>query len=99
MKLGLFFSDLRGIEDTYNRLSAEELGVFLVSNGIYHAVLKENGNPSKVLDKKGATFYVLKEDLQTRGFKEEEVDSRVKVINYDDLVDLIMDKYEKLAWL
>jgi len=99
MRLGLFYSDLRGLEGTYNRLTAEELGVFLVSNGIYHAVLKENGVSSPILDKKDATFYVLKEDLETRGFGSNEVDSRVKVINYDDLVDLIMDKYEKLAWL
>jgi sulfur relay protein TusB/DsrH len=99
MKLGLFFNELHGIEDTYDRINSQELGVFLVSNGIYHAVLKENGKPSKILNKKGASFYVLKEDLQTRGFSEGEVDSRVKVISYDDLVDLVMDRYEKLAWL
>lgn len=99
MKLGLFYSELRGIEETYNRITAQELGVFLVSNGIYHAVLKESGKPSRILDKKGATFYALNEDLQTRGFSDSEIDSRVKVINYDELVDLIMDKYEKLAWI
>jgi sulfur relay protein TusB/DsrH len=99
MKLGLFYSDLRGMEETYNRLIAKDLGVFLVSNGVYHAVLKENGKSSPILDKKGVTFHVLKEDLQTRGLSDGEVDSRVKVISYDDLVDLIMDKYEKLAWL
>ncbi|MBI5198818.1 MAG: hypothetical protein HZA09_02245 [Nitrospirae bacterium] len=99
MRLGLFYSDLRGTEAIYNRITAQELGVFLVSNGIYHAVLKENGKPSPILDKKGATFYILKEDLETRGFSDNEVDKRVKVIAYDDLVDLIMDKYEKLAWL
>lgn len=99
MKLGVFYSDLRGMEETYQRLTAEELGVFLVSNGIFHAVLKENGKSSTILDKKGATFHVLQEDLLTRGFNEADVDSRVKVITYDTLVDLIMDKYEKLAWL
>ncbi|MEW6409118.1 MAG: sulfurtransferase complex subunit TusB [Nitrospirota bacterium] len=98
MGLGVFYNDLRGLEGFYQRLTAKELGVFLVSNGVYHAVLKENGKPSPVLEK-NATFYVLKEDLQTRGFNEGEVDRRVKVITYDDLVDLIMDKYEKLAWL
>lgn len=99
MRLALFYSDLRGIESIYNRITAHELGVFLVSNGIYHAVLKENGKPSPILDKKDATFYILKEDLETRGFSDNEVDKRVKVIGYDDLIDLIMDKYEKLAWL
>lgn len=99
MVLGVFYSDLRGLEGIYQRLTAEDMGIFLVSNGIYHAVLKEDGKPSPILEKKNATFYVLKEDLQTRGFNEGEVDGRVKVITYDDLVDLIMDKYEKLAWL
>lgn len=99
MKLGLFYNDLRGIGETYNRLTAQELGIFLVSNGVYHAVLKEKGSSSPILDKKDAAFYVLREDLETRGFSETEVDKRVKVISYDDLVGLIMDKYEKVAWL
>lgn len=99
MKLGLFYNDLRGIDETYNRLNAKELGVFLVSNGVYHAVLKEKGSSSPILNKKDATFYVLREDLETRGFSESEVDKKVKVISYDDLVELIMDKYEKFAWL
>lgn len=99
MKLGLFYNDLRGIDETYNRLTAQELGVFLVSNGVYHAVLKEKGSSSPILNKKDADFYVLREDLETRGFSESEVDKRVKVIGYDDLVGLIMDRYEKFAWL
>jgi len=99
MRLGLFYNELRGIDETYNRLTAQELGVFLVSNGVYHAVIKEKGSSSPILNKKDAAFYVLREDLETRGFSESEVDKRVKVISYDDLVDLVMDRYEKLAWL
>ncbi len=98
MKLGVFLSEFR-CSDAVNKLRAERLGVFLVGNGVYHAVLKENGKASSVLDKKGANFYVLSEDLQSRGFAAQEVDSRVKLIDMPQLVDAIMGDYEKLAWL
>lgn len=99
MKLGLFLSDLRFNEETLERITASKLGVFLVENGIYHAVLKEDGKASPVMSKAGATFYVLNEDLETRGFTKGDVDKKAKVINMGELVDLIMDDYEKLAWL
>ena len=99
MNLALFVSDLRFNQETLERVTASNLGVFLVENGVYHAVLKEGGSPSAVLEKKGATVYVLNEDLETRGFSGDEVDDRAKVISMSDLVDLIMNDYEKLAWL
>ena len=99
MRLGLFVSDLRFDEETLKRLKASKLGVFLVENGVYHAVLTEGGNPSPVLDKAGANFFILKEDLETRGFTRDDVDSRAKVIDMSELVDLIMGDYEKLGWL
>ena len=99
MKLAAFVSDLRRTEDTFERLTAEKLGVVLIQNGVYLAVLKEGGQPSPVLAKEGAEFYALKEDLETRGFGEGDVDGKVKVIPYGDLVDLIMNDYEKTAWL
>lgn len=99
MKLGVFISDFRVYGNILDRLKAEKLGVFLVSNGVYHTTVKENGKTSPLLEKEGAKFYVLAEDLQTRGFSNEEVDKRVTIITYDDLVDLMMNEYEKLAWL
>ena len=99
MKLAVFLSDLRRTEDTYERLKAEKLGVILVENGIYHAVMKENGKDSPVLSKAGANFYVLSEDLETRGFTAAQVNPKVKVVTYGDIVDLIMNDYEKTAWL
>ena len=99
MKLAVFLSDLRRTEDTYERLKAEKLGVILVENGIYHAVMKEDGKDSPVLNKAGANFYVLAEDLETRGFTSAQVNPKVKVVNYGDVVDLIMNDYEKTAWL
>lgn len=98
MKLGVFVSDNRLTVDTLDRLKAEKLGLILVGNGVYHALIKEKGVSSPILEK-SPNLYVLSEDLETRGFSAGAVDSRVKVINYDDLVDIIFNEYEKLAWL
>jgi sulfur relay protein TusB/DsrH len=99
MKLAVFLSDLRRTEDTYERLKAEKLGVILVENGIYHAVIKEGGKDSPVLSKAGATFYALTDDLETRGYTAANVNPKVKLVSYGDIVDLITNEYEKTAWL
>jgi sulfur relay protein TusB/DsrH len=99
MKLAVFLSDWRRTENSFERITASSLGVILVGNGIYHAVVKEGGKDSPVLSKAGATFYVLSDDLETRGYTAANVNAKVKVISYGDVVDLIMDTYEQSAWL
>ncbi len=99
MKLAVFLSDWRRTEDSYDRIKADKLGVILVGNGIYHAVVKEGGKDSPVLSKAGASFYVLSDDLETRGFTAANISKKVKVVSYGDVVDLIMNDYEKTAWL
>jgi sulfur relay protein TusB/DsrH len=99
MKLAVFLSDWRRTEDSFERLKADKMGVVLVGNGIYHAVVKENGKDSPVLSKAGASYYVLADDLEIRGYTSANVNSKVKVISYGDIVDLIMNDYEKTAWL
>ena len=99
MKLGVILSENVRTESTYERLQAEKLSVVLAGNGIYHAVIKTNGKPSGVLDK-NADFYVLTEDLESRGFTSADlVDSKIKPIGFDGLVDLIMDQHDKFVWL
>ena len=98
MKLAVFVSDYRIAVDTLERLKPEKLGIILVGNGVYHATVKEKGNTSSLL-KKSADFYALSEDLETRGLNSANVDSKVKVVNYGDVVDLIFNEYEKTAWL
>ena len=98
MKLAVLVSDFRNMEDTLSRLKADTLGIILVSNGVYHAKMKENGKQSSVLEK-SSHLYVLSEDMQTRGFSENEIDSRVKAVTYNDLVDLIFTEYEKIIWI
>jgi sulfur relay protein TusB/DsrH len=98
MKLGVFMSDFRSGSGLIDRLTADKLGVIFVGNGVYHATVKENGKSSPVLDK-SHTFYVLTEDLESRGFNAANVDSRVKVVNYGDVVDIIFNDYEKIIWI
>ncbi len=99
MKLAVFLSDWRRTEESLERIKADKLGVILVGNGIYHAVVKENGKDSPVLSKAGASFYALADDLETRGYTSANVNAKVKLIGYGDIVDLIMNDYEKTAWL
>jgi sulfur relay protein TusB/DsrH len=98
MNLCVFVSDYKITVDTLDRLSAKKMGIILVGNGVYHASIKENGKPSLLLEK-SANFYALKEDLETRGIDPSGIDNRVKAVTYGDVVDLIMNDYEKLAWL
>ena len=98
MKMGVFINDYKGVVETVDRLSAEKLGFIFVQNGVFHTTLKENGASSPLLEKT-ANMYVLAEDLATRGLSAGEVDKRVKVVTYADVVDLIFNEYEKLAWL
>jgi sulfur relay protein TusB/DsrH len=99
MKLAVFVSDWRRTEDTFERMKADKMGVILLGNGIYHAVMKEGGKDSPLLSKAGANFYALSDDLETRGFTAANVNAKVKVVSYADVVDLIMNEYEKAAWL
>ncbi|KAF0182768.1 MAG: hypothetical protein FD164_964 [Nitrospirae bacterium] len=98
MKLAVFKSDFRTGGDMLDRLSAEKLGIIFVGNGIYHAAVKDAGAADPVLQK-SANFYVLAEDLEVRGFNASQVPGNVKVVTYDDVVDLIFNEYEKLVWV
>lgn len=98
MKLGVLVSDYQLAPGSLDRLNADGLGIILVANGVYHAFLKEGGKPSAVLSK-GTKVYALSEDMETRGLKASDMDGKVKAVNYSELVDLIFNDYEKLAWI
>ena len=98
MKLGVFLSDYRTGAEVLDRLTADKLGIIFVGNGVYHAAIKENGKTCSVLEKKAA-YYVLSEDLESRGFSAADVDGRVKVVTHGDVVDLIFNDYEKTIWI
>ena len=99
MKLAAFVSDYRNTVNTLDRLKPEKLGIILVQNGVYHATVKEVGSSSSLLNN-SADFYVLQDDLETRGYTSSDIiDDKVKVITFGDIVDLIFNEYEKTAWL
>ncbi len=98
MKLGVFVSDYGLPVDTLDRMKADGLGLILCLNGVYHAVIKEGGKPSPLLDKT-PRLYVVSEDLATRGLLTSQVDKRVKVVDFNGLVDVIFNDFEKIAWL
>lgn len=98
MKLAVFVSDYRLSVDTLGRMKPEKMGIILVQNGVYHAAVKEGGKASSLLDY-SADYYALQEDLDTRGIDASGLDSKVKVVNIGDVVDLIFNDYEKTAWL
>jgi sulfur relay protein TusB/DsrH len=97
MKLAVFVHEYREPE-ILDRLKAEKFGIILVQNGVYHAALKKDGQTSPLLSRE-AEFYALSEDLASRGLSDDRVDPKVKVVNYEGLVDLIFNDYEKILWL
>lgn len=97
MKLGVFVSDFRYDAESLDKLKADELGIFLVQDGVYNAVIKEGSSPPGILDK-GAVC-ALGDDIKFRGFSDEQVDERVKVVEYGDIVDMIVNDFDKLLWL
>ncbi|MCX8027618.1 MAG: DsrH/TusB family sulfur relay protein [Thermodesulfovibrionales bacterium] len=99
MKIISFLSHYRHGADILERIKTTKLGIVFVGNGIYHVGVSENGKPSPLLDKKDVSFYALIDDIETRGFKIEGIDKRVKPVSYEDLVDLIFNEYEKVIWL
>lgn len=98
MKLAVFVSDYRVTVDTLPRLKPEKMGIILVQNGVYHAVIKEKGAASTLLNH-SADYYALQEDLETRGLEPSRLDKKVKVVKIGDVVDLIFNDYDKTAWL
>ncbi|HMK55528.1 MAG TPA: DsrH/TusB family sulfur metabolism protein [Dissulfurispiraceae bacterium] len=98
MKLGVFMSDYRTGADVVERLTADKLGIIFVGNGIYRATVKDGGSTDPIL-KKTATFYVLTEDLESRGFTAANLPGNVKAVTYGDVVDLIFNDYEKIIWV
>ena len=98
MKLGVFVSDYSSTVDTLDRLKSDNLAIFLVQNGVYHAAVLDRGKGSAVLDA-APRVYVLREDLETRGFAADTVDSRAKVVGYGDIVDMVFNEFPKIAWL
>ena len=47
----------------------------------------------------GINIYAIKEDLEARGIIGDKAISKIKQVNYDEAITVIMDKYEKvITW-
>jgi sulfur relay protein TusB/DsrH len=69
-----------------------ELGIFFIQDGVYHTV-----NPSgsqEILSEGKVPRYCLTEDLEMRGFGAQDVILPVKLSDYDELVDLMMEGFD-----
>lgn len=99
MKLAVFLSDYKtSSADIASRFATDDLGIIFVSNGVNYVATKENGKSDKLLQQ-SAKFYVLTEDLESRGFTSTDLPSNVTPVTYSDVVDLIFNQYEKIVWL
>jgi sulfur relay protein TusB/DsrH len=47
----------------------------------------------------GITIYAIKEDLEARGIIGDNANPKIKQVNYDEAITVIMDEYEKvITW-
>ena len=68
-----------------------ELGIFFLQDGVYHT-LSSHGAPT-LFSNGGLSAYCMTEDLEMRGLDEGDVVLPVKLSNYDELVDLMMERF------
>jgi len=61
--------------------------------------LVKGSSIAEILENKNGnlSIYVLGPDLKARGINPNKIISNAKIVSYDDLVDLIMDKYQKIV--
>ena len=69
--------------------AGNELCIFYLQDGVYHAV--DPRGSREILSNGKVVHYCLREDLEMRGFKAEDVAHPVTLSDYDDLVDLMME--------
>ena len=76
--------------------SGNETGLLLVQDGVFQA---DKGNPgSKTVVKLGVPLYAVRPHVEERGLGGRLI-SGVSLVDYLDMVDLVMDKYEKIISL
>ena len=88
---------LRALElANHFRLLGKKTGVYLIQNAVLGSVNEE----SKILIEgqinSGIDFYCSEEDLTMRGFADNDLHPRMHVSDYSYLVDLMMERYDKV---
>lgn len=68
-----------------------ELGIFFLQDGVYHTLNAPGAH--RILTEEKIAGYCLAEDLEMRGFGKEDVILPIRLSHYDELVDLMMERY------
>jgi sulfur relay protein TusB/DsrH len=70
-----------------------ERGVLLFEDAVYYAAVKDK---REELISKDYSIYAIKEELDARGYDQFSAEG-VELIGYDEAVDIIMERYEKVV--
>ncbi len=81
------------------RLMTADSAVLLLEDGVYGAMAGTSKSQMLEDAMKNVSVYVLGPDLKARGVEEGRLVDGVKVIGYDDFVDLVCEKDTVSAWL
>ncbi|MEW5817809.1 MAG: DsrH/TusB family sulfur metabolism protein [Spirochaetota bacterium] len=74
------------------RHKGNEVALYLLQDGVFHAVSGDKVMERMVAEK--ICCYCLEEDLVMRGFRKLNLIPQAKVSSYEELVDLMMEKYD-----
>ena len=95
----------KGVQKLVNLVSLQvkngnNVGVALVHDGVVGAAPKESV-PSEInsLLNTGATVYVLEADLEARGLSKMTLAEGIDRIDYDTLIDLIVESEALFSWV
>ena len=88
-------SDCTNLEETLEALkkTGSETGILLIQDGVFMA--DKGCHERKALESYGVTIHVSKKHAEERGLINR-MDESVKLVDYPGIVDLIMEKYDRV---
>lgn len=81
------------------RLAKKGSSVLLFEDGVIGAMQNTKFSEKIVQAMKNFSFYVLGPDIKARGLSDSKVIDGIKVINYEDFVDLTTEHRTVQSWL
>lgn len=81
------------------RLQGKKTGVYLLQNAVLCVLVDEVKTLIETHINMGIDFYCLEEDLIMRGFKKKDLLSNILLSDYSDLIDLMMERHDKVIGL
>jgi len=78
--------------------NGKKVGMFLISDGVWFAKKNQKNNVIKFLIEKGAEITVSLDNLEAAGIDNNEIFEGLNISDkpYDDLVGLVMEKWNKV---